>query len=51
MLEEAGSERREEGGQWGEAGEEVEAAVSGPRDHGILQTGNHASFCEIFRQF
>ena len=48
MLEEAGSERREEDGQWGEAGEE---AVSGPRDHGILQTGNHASFCEIFRQF
>ena len=39
MLEEAGSERRAEDGK----GEEVEAAVSGPRDHGILQTGNHAS--------
>ena len=39
MLEEAGSERRAEGGK----GEEEEAAVSGPLDHGILQTGNHAS--------
>ena len=39
MLEEAGSEWRAEDGE----GEEEEATVSGPLDHGILQTGNHAS--------
>ena len=35
--EEAGSERREEGGL-------EEEAVCGPRDHGILQTRNHAKY-------